>query len=141
MVKRVSLGRWGDGSYRLRVSRPGFDVDNTALTPSQLAFDSTLDGYGQLLYTGMASMPDGMSNYPLVTWPDLGYVPTVFMYRYCGAAPRDPTICMGLVGLNNVGNGGLIIRSNGIFGYGSIYMYGSYSFRIFTYYVLSNRAV
>jgi len=38
MVLRVSVGNHGDGSFGLRISRPGFDVD--LATDAQLAMDS-----------------------------------------------------------------------------------------------------
>lgn len=51
MVDRVLLGAF-DGTYVLRVSRPGYDVKNPALTPNQLSFDSRWQEAGQELMRG-----------------------------------------------------------------------------------------
>ena len=51
MVDRVLLGSF-DGTYVLRVSRPGYDVKNTGLSEKNLAFDSRWAEVGQELMRG-----------------------------------------------------------------------------------------
>lgn len=78
MVKRVSLGRWVDGTYRLRVSANGYDVDSTTLTKDQIIFDSSLNGYGPVYLSGSFSIgASTYSNALVAAWPDLGYIPNV----------------------------------------------------------------
>ena len=85
MTKRVSLGQWIDGSYRLRVSAPGFDVDNPSLTPNQLIFDSQTTGYGMVLLRGQAYIGGAGT---IVTWPALGYIPAVHIQYLNGNVYR-----------------------------------------------------
>ncbi|QPC91454.1 hypothetical protein [Mesorhizobium sp. INR15] len=54
MANRVLLGAIG-GSYKLKVSRPGFDV-TTALPNEQLAFSSDWGDAGKVLMTGSVAM-------------------------------------------------------------------------------------
>lgn len=54
MVARSVLGLF-DGSYRLRVSKPGNNVLSTGLTREQLAFDSTWDEIIQIVASGTAT--------------------------------------------------------------------------------------
>lgn len=86
MAKRVSLGRWIDGSYRLRVSAPGFDVDNPSLTPNQLIFDSQTTGYGMIIQSGQAYVGGAGT---VVTWPALGYTPAVHIQYVNGNVYRN----------------------------------------------------
>lgn len=81
MVKRVSLGQWVDGTYRLRVSAPGYDVDSTALTRRQIIFDSYLGGYGIVLQSGTFYVPvnSSYSGVKIISWPTLDVIPVVYM--------------------------------------------------------------
>lgn len=55
MANRVVLGAF-DGTYVLRVSRPGFNVLSTGLTRSQLSFDSRWPETGNELLSGSFSI-------------------------------------------------------------------------------------
>lgn len=81
MVNRVSLGRWVDGTFRLRVSAPGYNVDSTTLTRKQIIFDSYIGGYGIILQSGTFSVADNASysNTRVITWSLLDVIPAVYM--------------------------------------------------------------
>lgn len=133
MVKRVSLGRWVDGSYRLRVSAPGYNVDSTTLTPSQIVFDSTMTGTGFILMSGTVSTP-GLSASPLVkvvSWASLGYVPAVHIaYPYSYQGIDYYCDFYGPVSYNVPCN--LIVKADGI------YLSGTWAAgTVFTYVVFS----
>lgn len=74
MVDRVLIGQYAPNDFRLRISRPGFDVNNTSLTPAQLAFDSTYEetfyviAKGEFLIGRNYGTP-GASNLRTVTVP------------------------------------------------------------------------
>ena len=82
MVKRLSLGKWVDSSYRLRVSMAGYDVDNTSLTASQLIFDSTWSQTGFIILSGSFVIGGSVvfsSFTKVVSWTSLGYTPIVYL--------------------------------------------------------------
>ncbi|RUU75714.1 hypothetical protein [Mesorhizobium sp. M7A.F.Ca.MR.362.00.0.0] len=54
MANRLVMGAV-DGSYKLKVSKPGYDV-MTALTNEQLAFSTDWDDAGKVLMTGSATL-------------------------------------------------------------------------------------
>jgi hypothetical protein len=58
MSNRVVLGAF-DGTYVLRVSRPGFDVLDPNLAKELLAFDSRWDEAGNVYMTGSGVIPTG----------------------------------------------------------------------------------
>lgn len=57
MVQRVVYGALPGGGYGLRVSRPGFDVLNPSLPPSQLSFDSGWDRTLKVFMSGSVAVP------------------------------------------------------------------------------------
>lgn len=103
MVKRLSLGKWIDGSMRLRISAPGFDVDSPSLTKDQLVFDSTLSGYGPVFSSGTFTI-DGRSysNQQVAAWPTLPSIPVIRMYLHGNefVAGRGYRLYQGLNNLN-----------------------------------------
>ncbi|WP_276122573.1 hypothetical protein [Pararhizobium qamdonense] len=79
MGKRLSFGQWVDGSWRLRVSAAGFDVD-TALADMRIVFDSSLNGYGVVCQTGTFNMNTATTyaNTKIVSWANVGFKPVVY---------------------------------------------------------------
>jgi hypothetical protein len=126
MVKRVSLGKWIDNSYRLRVSAPGFDVDNPSLTPNQLIFDSQTTGYGMVVQTGQAVISGAGT---IVTFPSLGYIPAVHIQYVNGNVYKT------FYGVNNTAVN-LVVTQNSLIATGA---WGSATIRyiIFSYRVKS----
>lgn len=66
MANRVVLGAF-DGTYVLRVSRPGYNVLSTSLTSEQLAFDSRWQEAGNVYMTGSVVMTTPPSDVGSIT--------------------------------------------------------------------------
>lgn len=86
MANRVLLGRYSGSDYRLRVSKPGFNV-LAGLSREQLIFDS--DWLSTLLVLAKGSVafgtvlgPGGLDQVvpDIITWPDPGYIPVFLPY-------------------------------------------------------------
>lgn len=75
MTNRLILGQF-DGTYLLRVSRPGFDAMDPNLRPSQLAFDSRWMTTLQVHISGNVTM----LNNQVVIPHGLGYRPFVMIF-------------------------------------------------------------
>lgn len=58
MTNRTLVGDFGGGDYRIRMSKPGFDV-TAALDPERLAFDSAWKDGGIVYRTGTVAVPGG----------------------------------------------------------------------------------
>jgi hypothetical protein len=87
MANRVLLGQFASNDHRLRISKPGFNVLDPALTREQIHFDSTWSASPSVLVQGsFAITSDFYAGFEkwfitLATWPDLGYVPCLLTYR------------------------------------------------------------
>lgn len=57
MANRVALGKLPDGSFGLRVSRPGADVLDPSLPGNQLAFDSRWAASSRIHLRGTRTVP------------------------------------------------------------------------------------
>lgn len=68
MTSRVLLGPLPSGAYGLRVSRPGFDVTNPALTGQQISFSSEWAQAGIIFAKGSVSVPTGSFGYTSVAF-------------------------------------------------------------------------
>ncbi|WLR91010.1 hypothetical protein [Shinella zoogloeoides] len=81
MTGRVSLGKYVDGTHRLRVSAPGFNVDDPGLIGQQVVFDSYIGGHGMIIMSGTFAVSGGAgyANTKLVSWPALNARPLVYM--------------------------------------------------------------
>lgn len=84
MSNRLVIGDvTGSGDYRLRISKPGFDVLNLALAPENIIFDSSwgnaiseIHQSGSLSFTHTWTYTPGtMSLVKKATWSDLGFIP------------------------------------------------------------------
>lgn len=89
MTNRTLIGDFGGGDYRIRVSKPGYDV-TAALQPEQLAFDSAWKDGGVVYSTGTASVFGGdSSNGPSPTSLSFGEtlpeIPFVLSWRKLSA--------------------------------------------------------
>lgn len=74
MANRTILGEF-DGTYVLRVSRPGADVLNASLSPEFLAFDSRWQDTARVYMSGVVSPWSAIGNDAYIDIP-LGYAPT-----------------------------------------------------------------
>ncbi len=128
MANRVNFGAWTDGSMRLRISAPTFDVMSTTLTYDKIHFDSTLDGYGVVLQSGTFTLPAGTAytNSRRVTWSTLSFKPTVHLLFGASDARRSA------YGDNNIS---LSIGNDGI------YATGTAGAAIVVYYAMINAQV
>lgn len=86
MANRLLLGRFATNDYRLRISKPTFNVMSPSLTPAQLIFDSTTYLQTSRVFTsGVKAYNVGAAGTVLadfVTWPNLGYRPfMIFWYK------------------------------------------------------------
>ncbi|SFJ55157.1 hypothetical protein SAMN04515648_4562 [Phyllobacterium sp. CL33Tsu] len=81
MVNRVLIGDFGGGDYRIRMSKPGFDV-TAALEPERLAFDSTWKDSAIVYAIGSVNVPN-TSAYTEVNFGEtLPFVPLVYYWQY-----------------------------------------------------------
>jgi hypothetical protein len=85
MANRLLLGKFAANDYRLRISKPTFNV-MSALTPDQLIFDSTTYVQTSRVFTSGVKEydagPEGTVLSNFITWPDLGYRPfMIFWYK------------------------------------------------------------
>lgn len=80
MTNRIILGNRG-GSYGLFISRPGVDV-SSATSPDDLIFSSSVSTW-QIVQTGQVYLPAPSNQrdpvYETISYPDLGYNPTIFV--------------------------------------------------------------
>lgn len=83
MANRIILGAF-DGTYVLRVSRPGFDVLNPSLPPEQLAFDSRWQETGNVYMEGTFSI--GNSGAYTVEFGTTFPTPPVVIVRVIGSS-------------------------------------------------------
>lgn len=104
MVNRVVLGALPGGGVGLRVSRPGFDVLNTALTGKQIAFDSRWAASGRVVTMGAVSVPNTDSATTVNFGVTLPSVPVVIgMFRTTFDASRwVPMEVLDAEGMKNV---------------------------------------
>lgn len=81
MTYRTLIGTFASGDYRMRRSKPGYDV-TAALEPERLAFDSAWPDAGIIYTKGTVSVPLGTPNgYVQVNFADtLPAVPNVIYY-------------------------------------------------------------
>lgn len=122
MANRVILGLFS-GSYRLRISRPGFNVLSTTLTNNQLAFDSTWSGIGSIIQKGVGIL-DSSGNF---TTPLIGTFATppmvmAIMYQENFGVPDGYVLLNNAVfdffnpyDLVSVLNGNIVITQNDAF--------------------------
>ena len=70
MANRVVIGNF-NGEQVCRISRPGFDVLDSALSKDNLVFDSRWVQTSSVLYSGSAvtDQSNGVSNFKTITYP------------------------------------------------------------------------
>lgn len=81
MANRMLLGKFAAGDFRLRVSRPGFNVLND-LTRKNIAFDSTFPDTLSIYQVGRAKFVPHVTNRTDYGFPGLGYIPLCFGLYY-----------------------------------------------------------
>lgn len=82
MVNRVLIGDFGGGDYRVRMSKPGFDV-TAALDPERLAFDSAWKDAAVVYAIGSISYPGGSTAYVEVPFGEtMPNIPFVYAWKY-----------------------------------------------------------
>lgn len=82
MVNRVLIGDFGINDYRIRMSKPGFDV-TAALDPERLAFDSTWKDGAVVYAIGAISYPGGSTAYVEVPFGEtMPNIPFVYVWGY-----------------------------------------------------------
>ena len=86
MANRVVLGAF-DGTHVLRVSRPGFNVLSTGLTPKQLAFDSRWQESGNVFMSGNFSAP-ATGSWLTIPFGTTFNTPPLVLLRIIGDGPR-----------------------------------------------------
>lgn len=95
MVQRVVLGKVATGDYRLRVSKPGFDVMNLSLARKDVYFDTEWISTLLVIASGTASVNPGVlsGSYAvvpnIVTWADPGFIPVFLPYVVLPGAPGN----------------------------------------------------
>lgn len=77
MADRVLLGRLPDGSYGLRVSRPGYSVQGEPLGSQGIAFDSRLNDFGLVHQQGLMGLGT-------ISFPELPFIPLATIARIDG---------------------------------------------------------
>lgn len=96
MANRTLIGDFGGGDYRIRVSKPGFDV-TAALDPERLAFDSAWKDGATVYRIGTVAIPD-FSNFSHYVQYDFGETLPVIPYVYCWKYSSSTKVISG--GLN-----------------------------------------
>ncbi len=82
MTNRTLIGDFGGGDYRIRVSKPGFDV-TAALDPERLAFDSAWKDGAVIYAIGSVVYPGGQTSYVEVPFGEtMPNIPFVYAWRY-----------------------------------------------------------
>lgn len=82
MVNRVLIGDFGGGDYRIRASKPGYDVTG-ALDPERLAFDSSWKDSGVVYAIGSITYPGGSTAYVEVPFGEtMPEIPFVYAWKY-----------------------------------------------------------
>lgn len=93
MVQRVVLGKVGTGDYRLRVSRPGYNVMDLGLARQNVFFDTEWLSTLLVLAEGSVSVTYsfGTSSYGvqpnILTWADPGFIPVFLPSINLAAVP------------------------------------------------------
>lgn len=78
MTNRMRLGQQGDGSYGMRVSQAGYDVNSAS--DDQLAFSSDWFAGFRVAYRGDASVAYAGGTWQAFSYPTLGYIPMAFAF-------------------------------------------------------------
>lgn len=83
MTNRVALGLLPGGGYGVRVSRPGYDVLNNALTGAQIAFDSRWVTAARVFLNGSVTAPQSsFGSYTSIAFPSsLPSIPTAIVMQ------------------------------------------------------------
>ena len=85
MANRVLIGDFGGGDYRIRMSKPGFDV-TAALDPERLAFDSSWKDGAVVYALGSINYPGGTTAYVEVPFGEtMPNIPFVYVWGYNSA--------------------------------------------------------
>lgn len=91
MTNRVLIGDFGGGDYRIRASKPGYDV-TAALDPERLSFDSSWKDSAVVYAIGSITYPGGSTAYVEVPFGEtMPEIPFVYTWRYNGSL--DITAC------------------------------------------------
>lgn len=84
MTPRSILGMF-DGQYRLRVSRPGYDVTDVNLTEEQLAFDSAWLESANLFMSGSYTHVNNRDNATIYFGKTFDFIPCVYLLQKVGS--------------------------------------------------------
>ena len=83
--RRTILGKFADGGYGLRVSKPGFDANENPVNHEHLIFNSDWGGTMPVYEIGHVNEVSAGASTGTFTYSggDLGYIPMVLIYVEC----------------------------------------------------------
>ncbi len=84
MTNRSLKGTFGDGTFGMRFSRPGYDVWTEPFGSPKISFDTRLSDIGTVVASGLILCGGGP-----VLFPTMNYVPIVKIFRWNGSALED----------------------------------------------------
>lgn len=87
MTDRVFTGTLSDGSFGMRVSRPGYSAQNEALGSANISFDTRLQDIGTVIAAGLIQCGAGPVYFP---GGALDYVPLVQLQQWNGSSLALP---------------------------------------------------
>ncbi len=77
MTHRLLIGNYGDGTYGMKLSMPGYSV--LTAESDKMVFDSKWIGAGNIHQTGVSTIGS------TVTFPNMSYIPMAIISPYSGS--------------------------------------------------------